>query len=475
MLAAAVAMLTVAGCSDDEFELRDDYPSRSGSTARADDGTGRRAMILYAAGFNSLSDVLAENLEDLTTGYLPGHNFYDNAIFIVSRNSYANGYSVNEPTYVMRLYKGSDSEAVLDTLTAYTQVAATDSEPSSLAASAQTMRTALSFIADYYPADGYGLVFSSHGTGWLPKGYYASPSSYTLTAGLRESQAFDGDGKAAAANHGTTQAASQAIDFEALPGPRTKSIGQDCTSYGIDSYDYTDSQRRRCVELSIDEFAAAIPMHLEYIIFDACFMGGVEVAYALRDVADKVAFSVAEVIDKGFNYAEMAQKLIGGGTPDVEGVCNDFFEKYDAMTGDWRSATVSIAISSGMESLAETCRELVEAHRSEIAALSGDGIQCYNRDLYNRHIYHWFYDLEDIFLHVGLTDGEIAALSGALSGAVVTSYNGKNWHTDSFIPSNYGFDIDHYSGLSMYLPSNGTAYLDNAYKATQWNEAIGLL
>lgn len=38
-------------------------------------------------------------------------------------------------------------------------------------------------------------------------------------------------------------------------------------------------------EMNINDMAEAIPMKLDYILFDACFMGGIEVAYEFRKSA----------------------------------------------------------------------------------------------------------------------------------------------------------------------------------------------
>ena len=54
--------------------------------------------------------------------------------------------------------------------------------------------------------------------------------------------------------------------------------------------------------MDVLEMVRAITIHLDYIIFDACLMGGIEVAYELRNVADKIGFSQAEILAHGFPY-----------------------------------------------------------------------------------------------------------------------------------------------------------------------------
>ena len=62
-------------------------------------------------------------------------------------------------------------------------------------------------------------------------------------------------------------------------GPITKTFGIEQSLYG------------GTLEMEITDLASAIPMHLKCIVFDACLLGGVEVAYELRNLCDKICFS----------------------------------------------------------------------------------------------------------------------------------------------------------------------------------------
>jgi hypothetical protein len=43
------------------------------------------------------------------------------------------------------------------------------------------------------------------------------------------------------------------------------------------------------------------------------------------------------------------------------------------------------------------------------------------------------------------------------------------------MPSSGGFVFNTYCGLSMYLPCNGSDYLDEYYKTLAWNKATSLV
>ena len=115
------------------------------------------------------------------------------------------------------------------------------------------------------------MIFSSHATGYLPSGYYTAPYSYKFQ---------DKSGMMYRGGYRAFQ--SQPVPYHAPEHdpslPEVKSIGQDQVgNYG--SY--------QSYEIEIEDFAKALPMKMEYILFDACLMGGVEVAYEIREKCRK--------------------------------------------------------------------------------------------------------------------------------------------------------------------------------------------
>ena len=436
LLASALTAL-FSSCGKDDFGIPDDPSPRTRPEERSDENIGRDALILYSAGFNNLASSLDQDIQELASGYVPTDSFYEDGIFIISRSSQKKGYSVSVPTYIIRMYTDMDGKVQLDTLHAL---------PDAIAASSLTMNTALNYIKDNFGADRYGMIFSSHASGWLPPGYFTSSTFIDLGSGPRMAP----------------MAASQAGQYSwpVFPGPLTKSIGQDEVKY--------PTTLPKPFEMPLEQFTEAIPMHMDYIIFDACLMGGVEVAYSLKDKVDLIAFSPAEILSTGFDYTKLGERVFKGDSPDIKGACQDYFDYYKDKSGDEGSATVSIAISSHMQELADVCKKLIEAHASDLEHVDPFKVQ-----RYYRHNSHWFFDLEDYFLKAGISSSEADVLHNALSKAVITSYE-TTWHTDSFMPTYGGFRINHYSGLSTFIPM-GEAKYTNAYRDTKWNKAVGLV
>jgi hypothetical protein len=286
------------------------------------------------------------------------------------------------------------------------------------------------------------MVFSSHATGYLPAGYYLNPESGSGSELLWKRMRKDG------------LTAVPYIEEERDESmPMVKSIGQDQVGIPGEYISY---------EIELNDFADAIPMKLDYILFDACLMGGIEVAYELAGKAGMVGFSQTEVLAEGFCYGTLTQRLFMDEGPDLKGACEDYFNQYDTQNGVYRSATISLIDCDKLEPLAEVCRKLFDKYRENIRSLNYSKVQIFYRS--NRH---WFYDLESILANAGISMEEMNELEAALDQCV--AYKA---HTPRFMDS---FDIITFSGFSMYLPSHGGRQLDVFYKTLKWNEATGLV
>ena len=405
------------------------------------DGYGK-VMILYSAGFNNLSPYLAQNVEDLTKGFVPGKNDRD-VLLVVSRRTLQNStsnFKDETPPHLFRLYRQRDTVAreMLWSLPAGTTLIDKD-----------VMRSFLSKIQDLFPAEHYGMVFSSHTNGWLPSGYYGNPAAFQSRSGVRRMS-------------GPIPAVIPDMD---APGfILTKSLGPEY-------YNLPGSSANYAHEMEISDMAAAIPMHLDYLFFDSCLMGGVEVAYELKDVADKIGFSQAEVLAEGLNYRTAAGHLLQG-TPDPEAVCRDYYLQYDAQSGVYRSATVSLVDCSRLGELAEACKPLFAKYRDAIRALDKKQVQGFGGSGKP-----WFFDLEDMLRQAGADAEERAVLRAALDRCV--PYKATTGQYYSMFEGIYGgtVPVTAFCGLSMYLPgtSAGSDYLDNFYKTLSWNKDAGLV
>ena len=203
-----------------------------------------RVLIYYAAGFNNISSYLDEDIEELCTkGYIPEKNSRN--VLLVFRNLADGSYTRPATPELFRVYRGKKGNIIKETVFTF--------EPGTVAASAGTLFATLSYVRYNYPSDKYGLIFSSHATGWLPEG--------TMSSGEFPSA---GEDSAEPQDEGRKM---------------QRSIGQDISTKA---------------EMDVKDFAEALPFTLKYIVFDACLMGGIETAYELRNKCGHIVFSQAE-------------------------------------------------------------------------------------------------------------------------------------------------------------------------------------
>jgi hypothetical protein len=239
----------------------------------------------------------------------------------------------------------------------------------------------LNDMVRYCPSSDYGLVLFSHSSGWFPTGTFAQPRSVVT----------DGD-----------------TEFELIDFARTIPNGQ-----------------------------------FRFIIFESCLMAGAEVVYELKDKTDYILASSAEILSPGFTplYGKMLECLYKF-TPDLTAFASEYYDYCNGLSGDNRSATVSVISTAGLAPL-KSLLARAESHVEHWEWVERDGIQHFDR----RAKDYLFYDLEGYIKSIG-TQEEINELAGILEGTIL--YKAA---TDEFMPGTlYGFPIKQHCGLTIYIP-----------------------
>lgn len=360
-------------------------------------------VLFYVAGDNSISSYARDNIygdtasevKGLVDGYLPLSTDKDNNLVVF----YDTGD--NEGPKLVRFHKGKDGTPYEQLLKRY---------PADCnSAKVETLTEVLNDVESVFPSKRKGLILWSHGSGYLPEGYYSNPKDKANL--VLKSFAEEGN-----------------------------------------------------VEMDITELHSALShYHYDYILFDCCLMGGVEVAYEFRDCADYIAFSPTEILAEGFRYDLITDRLfnISDTRLAVETICRDYMNLYLSKSGSERCATISMVKSCEMENLAAACRQIFENHRSQLNAIDRTSIQRYGRN----HASDWYFDLDDFIDDIASPE-EYAVFSEALSKAVIFK---------STTPSFLSITISHFSGLSIYIPRSKNTVLNTFYKQLSWNKATGLV
>jgi len=288
--------------------------------------------------------------------------------------------------------------------------------PAHNSASPETFNRMLSEMMTLAPARHYGLIVFSHATGWLPKGALEYPA-----------------------------------DFEDIysdaSSPQSRTIFDDNGE-----------------QMSIVDFAKALPMpdtgRFDYIIFENCFTAGVEVAYELRDKADRLLVSSAEILSPGFEeiYSSVLGLLMQS-SPDLVGFAKAYYDYRNSMNGNQRSATVSVINTAALEPLAELTRSI------EVAAPPLDEDRLPQLQRFNRHTYTLFFDLAE-YLEMRCPD-RTDDIRFAIDNIVEYSAS-----TVSFIPGySNGFDIRRHCGMTTYITQSDFPALNAEYYKISWYKA----
>ena len=375
-----------------------------------------QVFIFYAPAASNLAKYISRNLECITKSGLPYGNSRKTVLTFAHMDS--------EEAHLLKVSADEFGNPLYDTLLTV--------EAGRSASDPEIITRVLGKVVEEYPEDDnvYTLIMSSHGTGWLPRGATSD---------------FGND-----------------------------NIEWDCSKKRSFGYEKINGVTW---DISVQDLAAAIPMKVESLIFDACLMGGIEVAYQLRNKVGKLCCSPAEVPGNGFVYSNFSADLLADAA-SPEHFCKVFFEYYKTAQeiqnpyDDDRhyGATVTVVDCSKLVPLAEVCTGLFEKYRAEIAAVDYKEVQQFYRTDPFADYYRDFFDLEDILVKAGINADEKAVLKQALDACIL--YKDA---TSSFMPNHNGFEIKTYCGLSMYLPNKGNATLDEFYKTLDWNIATKLV
>ena len=393
-----------------------------------------RAHVMMSFGFNNLSSSLAEDIRDLEKGFIPGSAPLENYLFVFS-HLVESSYSTPSAPKLQRIFLGPDGNPMKETLL--------EMEPGTISNRAECIREVLEFLKEKYPEiESFGVLMSSHGTGWTPPGY--------CTTGYKNEGNSDVIEWRRSAFSGTYLSGEYL--YEPVPG--VKSMG----------YTVTGVNPTVAYETDIREIADLLPFKLDYIIFDACFMGGVEVAYQFKDKCRYMCFSQTEILSDGMDYTTMISDLLEGNRADLVSLATNYFNHYNLSRGSKRSATISVVDCSKLGTLAAVCRNLFRNY--DISKDNVDASKLQKYFYYTNHA--WFYDLYSIVQAAGASETELSDLQWALDECIL--YKAA---TPTF--ALYGFPIDTHSGLSMYLPEKERTQLNSYYRELSWNKLTGLL
>ena len=350
-----------------------------------------KTVLLYMVANNNLSYDAENSISRLQNGYIPAEE----------GNLLVYKHCAGMDPVLLHIKKGEEGTVVADTAYRF---------PPRVSATKSALTQALNVTQALFPADSYGLILWSHGTGWIPPLASSSSAAQEQMSGSCPERTFGLDGK---------------------------------------------------VELEIRDLAQAIPYKLSFMLMDACFMGGIETAYEVKDSVDYYIGSPAEILTESFPYHKIMQHIFKS-TPDYAAVCKEYYDYYNAKTGAERSATVALMDCSKLAEVAEVAKRVFDQYGESIASLDLSLLQPYFRGSNSKY----FYDLKDLV--DAIADASLSAeFAAALERAV--PYKAS---TPYFIE----LPIRSFCGVSTYVPGNpADTKLADYYKQYKWNQATGMI
>lgn len=370
-----VGIMAVAGCSDSE-------PDRGLPNQKE----VRRTVLVYMAANNDLSGYTYLDLGEMIQGSVASDARW--IVYLANREN---------PASLVEFYKGD------------TVVLKTYAEGSSVTAA--RMSEVLDDMAAMAPAQSYGLVLWSHGSGWLVNG-------------MEENLPSD--------------------PYSVKP-----------LSFGIDGNDKMNISTLRSVVKG---------RNIDYIYFDACYMSSIEVAYELRDAVDYIVGSASELPAEGMPYHLNMAALSRGSLTDLIRAAENTFNHYNEMIdAASRTCTMAVLKTAVLERVAAATRAIYEQTPLNHTAVFKTNYSVYGLSV-NAYDFGEYVNAgaSTVEIDQAIVDEFNAALAEAVPYKAATD---RLWNTRPIYST---------CGLSTYVFDSPKTFETQGYASTQWAQDVAI-
>lgn len=390
-------------------------------------GTAEHTVIMYLAGNNNLQTYLEDNVQDViwsVDGSTPGDN---GRIVIYFRPRPSSG----DPMLLQVYYDKKLAAVQCDTIRTY---------PAEMSSSnPETLRKVVADAKVVAPAKEYSMIFGSHATGWFTE---ECMSRGSLTRPLSVGFSSPNDGSF------------------------WKQHGDEITrTFGMDGKITYEGATIDDPGMNITEMARALSgTKFRALIFDACFMASVEAVYDLRNVADYVIASSAEIMGRGMPYDLVLRYLFTSGSTEgnLMKYCSEYMRYYKELASGRKSGTISLVDCSKMEALATAVAKVEQGGLNEINKYDVQAFELLDESQ--------FFDMEHFYDLAAKDRSAYAAMQNALTDCVVY----KGYTPTVFSAFGYGvFEVERSCGLTMNIPSATYTLFRSEWLKTAWARRIG--
>lgn len=268
-----------------------------------------------------------------------------------------------------------------------------------------------------FPSESYGLLYFSHASGWLPENTLNQLNNTKL----------------------------EPVINRAIKGRMEQK-----SSIGIDQGQ----------EMELFEFAQAIPNNFfDFMVFEACYMAGIEVAYELKDKTKYILASSSELFSPGFGYVypNAINQLIGK-QKNLFSFAQKAFNYWNQASLFSNSCTLSLIYTKDLLHLANW----VKKHYHKLPTINTTNIQSFDRGTTQL-----FFDFRAYVAPLAQNEQELFQLDQILSKIVL-------WKNNTALLNTLAGErpISTHSGLTCYIPQQQYSSLWPAYQKLAWHKAI---
>ncbi len=261
------------------------------------------------------------------------------------------------------------------------------------------------------PANGYGMIFWSHSTGWIEDGMAEENVNLPL------------------------------------------SFGQDFS---------VDGEKR----MNLTSLRAALePYDFDYLYFDCCLMGSIEVCYELRNCARFIVASPTEVPSNGMPYDQNLTWLCDGSRLALIQAATNTFNYYNEHQDEYmRSIAISVIDTEALDALASAIADIYS--RTQLPHPLSEVTNYYGSDTSTQAFYLDFGEYVDALCDLHQLDSSfLQKYHNAMSQAIIykASTPGMWYRWGS-----YEFVIYNNSGLSTRVFNKPIDFDIKGYDRLQW-------
>ena len=303
-----------------------------------------QTVFMFFPWSNSLLSDFRRTVEDMQT-VVAQRSMKDERIMVFMATS--------EREAVLFELKKQNGRCLTDTLQRYSDRPFT---------SRQWLTSLFSEVMTLAPASRYGMVVGCHGLAWVPvqgqrnaRKRLGSQEWIDEGDNLYKEEKIDKEGLYKEERINKEGEPNDLMHFEVQGPVTTRFIGGTYPETQIETTDLADAM-------------ADAGFHTEYILFDACYMSSVEVAYELKDVTHYLIASPTEVLSYGFPYITMGKHLLG--TPNYKGIADSFISFYSSYNLPY--GTVAVTDCTQLDALAAIAQQINAADAEQTNAAAAE-------------------------------------------------------------------------------------------------------